>query len=241
MYKQTLINRFGSVNPDTKEKDGSLGIYVLSAVLGDLTGSLWLCPSEVIKQTLQAKVYPNPSAAVAGVISQSGVFGGLYKGYFGNVARDVPFRVFSMCTYEVLKKRIVAHKIRKLKEQRSQGKLDHSKHFELTALETAFGGALAGSFSAALTTPLDKVKTIIMTRARTSGSAPESYASVLTEVYRNEGIRGMFGGVVPRVGLIGPSVGVFFIVYEETIKWFKGREAARRERENVVGLGDQEL
>ena len=25
-------------------------VFVLAAVLGDLTGSLWLCPSEVIKQ-----------------------------------------------------------------------------------------------------------------------------------------------------------------------------------------------
>ena len=46
IYKQALLERLPNVRPAL--------VYALSAVLGDVTGSGWLCPSEVVKQQMQA-------------------------------------------------------------------------------------------------------------------------------------------------------------------------------------------
>lgn len=40
MYKKNLMDRFPNVQPIFK--------YAVAAILGDLTGSGWLCPSEVV-------------------------------------------------------------------------------------------------------------------------------------------------------------------------------------------------
>ena len=69
--------------------------YTLAAVAGDVTGSFWLCPSEVIKQNIQGGNYGSAGEAARSIYATSGM-GGFYRGYFGNLARDVPFRVFQV-------------------------------------------------------------------------------------------------------------------------------------------------
>jgi solute carrier family 25 S-adenosylmethionine transporter 26 len=70
--------------------------------MGDLTGSGWLCPSEVVKQRMQAGMYATTGEVVRSILKKNGV-AGLYEGYLGGVARDVPFRVAQLCSYEVTK------------------------------------------------------------------------------------------------------------------------------------------
>ena len=67
------------------------------------------------------------------------------------------------------------------------------------------------SFSALATTPLDKVKTCMMTSQYTG-----TFLSVTSQILREEGSRAFMQGAVPRVALIGPSVAIFFVVYERT-------------------------
>jgi solute carrier family 25 S-adenosylmethionine transporter 26 len=80
IYKQSLLNRFPNVKPAF--------IYALAAIMGDVTGSGWLCPSEVMKQQLQAGIYPSMSEAIKGIWNKSGV-AGFYQGYTGGLARYV--------------------------------------------------------------------------------------------------------------------------------------------------------
>jgi solute carrier family 25 S-adenosylmethionine transporter 26 len=78
IYKKYLLDRFPNVRPAL--------VYALSAILGDVTGSGWLCPSEVVKQQLQAGMYGNTMEAISG-IWRGGGFGGFYRGYTGGLAR----------------------------------------------------------------------------------------------------------------------------------------------------------
>ena len=80
IYKQYLLKRLPNVRPAF--------IYALSAILGDVTGSGWLCPSEVMKQQLQAGIYPSMGEAIKGIWKKSGL-GGFYQGYTGGLARYV--------------------------------------------------------------------------------------------------------------------------------------------------------
>jgi hypothetical protein len=78
MYKRYFLERFPNARPTL--------VYALSAILGDVTGSGWLCPSEVVKQQLQAGIYGNTMEAISG-IWRGGGFGGFYRGYTGGLAR----------------------------------------------------------------------------------------------------------------------------------------------------------
>jgi solute carrier family 25 (mitochondrial S-adenosylmethionine transporter), member 26 len=194
MYKKAMLERFPNVRPAI--------IYALCAILGDLTGSGWLCPSEVVKQQMQAGMYKTTGEAVSSIWKKKGL-AGLYQGYWGGVARDVPFRVAQLTSYEVTKNLYL-----RIKGKRVGG----DKKVELSAVDAAVCGAIAGTFSAAVTTPLDRIKTLLMTD---TGAYGGSVASCAAKIWQDEGIRGFAAGLVPRVTYIAPSVVIFFIAYEQ--------------------------
>ena len=182
-------------------------VYALSAVLGDVTGSFWLCPSEVVKQQLQAGLHKSSRDAVSNILKSQGVRG-LYQGYLGGLARDVPFRVAQLTTYELTKNFYL--RIKKARQHLSKDdNLD--KLNELSPIEAATCGAVAGTISAALTTPLDRIKTILMTDGAAYGGTVASCAS---KILQEEGLMGFSTGLGPRVIYIAPSVAVFFVSYE---------------------------
>jgi len=144
------------------------------------------------------------SSTVSSIYSSSGLTG-FYRGYVGNLARDVPFRVFQMVAYEVVKKGY--HK------RVNSGKRNSAVR-QLSSAETAFCGAMAGTFSAAITNPLDVVKTRMMPGANPGAG----WAETIKLVHGTSGLGGFAKGIVPRVGLIAPSVALFFIVYEKSLQ-----------------------
>jgi len=205
MYKRSLLRRFPNVKP--------IFVYALSAVLGDLTGSGWLCPSEVVKQQMQAGMHPSTRRAVESIWSRKGLVG-FYEGYWGGVSRDVPFRVAQLTAYEVTKNLYLRIKKRRLLAEngsRKNPKMTPSR-LELSSVEAAVCGAVSGTFSAAVTSPLDRIKTLLMTDSAAYGG---SVFSCATKIWRDEGVKGFAQGLVPRVVYIAPSVVIFFIVYEE--------------------------
>lgn len=195
IYKQQLLNRFPNAKPAL--------IYALSAILGDITGSGWLCPSEVMKQQLQAGIYPSMTEAIKGIWKKNGL-GGFYQGFTGGLARDVPFRVAQLTTFEVTKNIYL-----RAKRANNQSSGDSVK---LSSLEAAICGAAAGSFSAAITNPLDRIKTLMMTD--TTNAYGGSVLACASKIVKDDGLTGLFAGVVPRVAYIAPSVCIFFVTYE---------------------------
>jgi solute carrier family 25 (mitochondrial S-adenosylmethionine transporter), member 26 len=177
-----------------------------------------LGPSEVIKQKVQAGIYPSTLSAISSIWKQKGLIG-FYEGYFGGVARDVPFRVAQLTTYELTKNLYI--RIKRRRQQQNVASARRSKtnkisSIDATALtpgEAAFCGAVAGSFSAAITAPLDRIKTLLMTNSAAYGG---SVISCAAKIWTEEGIRGLTTGVVPRVVYIAPSVAIFFVAYEMT-------------------------
>jgi solute carrier family 25 (mitochondrial S-adenosylmethionine transporter), member 26 len=194
-------------------------------------------PSEVIKQKVQAGMYPSTSVAVSNIWQQRGIVG-FYEGYWGGVARDVPFRVAQLTTYELTKNlylrlkqqrqrrsRMVQQQLSRRPKTKKRPAVDTMTPTtksssssgvnaqQLTPGEAAFCGAVAGSFSAAITAPLDRIKTLLMTNSVAYGGTVLSCA---TQIWREEGLRGFTTGVVPRVIYIAPSVAIFFVAYEMT-------------------------
>ena len=78
-----------------------MGIFAMASLLGDLTGSLCLCPSEVIKQKMQAGIFQTEREALGFIWKAKGILG-FYEGYTGGLVRDIPFRVAQLvCTHEL--------------------------------------------------------------------------------------------------------------------------------------------
>jgi solute carrier family 25 S-adenosylmethionine transporter 26 len=196
IYKQALLERLPNVRPAL--------VYALSAVLGDVTGSGWLCPSEVVKQQMQAGMYGTTPEAVRGIWAKRGPRG-FYQGYLGGLARDVPFRVAQLTSYEVTKNLYLRVKARRMGRDADAG-------LELSPGDAAVCGAIAGSFSAAITNPLDRIKTLLMTGSAGYGT---SVASCAAKIWADEGIRGFCQGAGARTVYIAPSVAIFFIAYEQ--------------------------
>ncbi|CAD1479395.1 unnamed protein product [Heterotrigona itama] len=121
----------------------------------------------------------------------------LYHGYWGTVLRDVPFSAIQLPIWECFKKVWKSHVDR-----------------ETRPIESATCGAIAGSISATLTTPLDVAKTRIMLSHRNESASKLKVPYVLKDVYRDKGFRGLFAGVGPRVTWITVGGFIFFGTYE---------------------------
>jgi solute carrier family 25 S-adenosylmethionine transporter 26 len=220
-------------------------IIIFAAILGDLTGSIWLCPFEVIKQQTQSGMWPEATTLE---IVQSILFdnhhdgmnmniAGLYQGYAGNIVRDVPFRVLQLTTYEALKSTYLATQNGE-KTPATASALDETNESsattELTSLQAASFGGFAGMTSAALTTPLDVVKTILMTQSHSETTNNVSWWACVHGVYDHAGVAGLFAGIVPRVELISLVSALFFVINEFVLEKLTEQEAAESSSSKTV-------
>lgn len=163
-------------------------VHFFAACGGNLAQSVVRVPFEVIKQRLQAGVDSNALTALAGILKSQGIKG-LYKGWGALAARDLPFDTIQFPLYEFLK--VTAKKTTKR---------------DLYSWESSLCGSIAGGFTAAITTPLDVIKTRIMT-------SPENYSNMVdcfAKIIAKEGPQALFAGVVPRVVMISIGGAIFF-------------------------------
>ncbi|XP_008586399.1 PREDICTED: S-adenosylmethionine mitochondrial carrier protein, partial [Galeopterus variegatus] len=82
--------------------------------------------------------------------------------------------------------------------------------------QSAVCGAFAGGFAAAVTTPLDVAKTRIMLAKAGSSTASGNVFSALHEVWRSQGLAGLFAGVFPRMAAISLGGFIFLGAYDQT-------------------------
>jgi solute carrier family 25 S-adenosylmethionine transporter 26 len=145
------------------------------------------------------------AAAVRGIWQNAGPKG-FYQGYLSQISRDVPFRACQLVSYELVKSNYI-----KFTTKRSESNGECASTRRLMAWEGMVVGAIAGSISAAVTNPLDVLKTRMMT-GQAYGAA--SVVPAVRAILAKEGPRALFAGVVPRVVYVGPSSAIFFLVYE---------------------------
>ena len=97
--------------------------------------------------------------------------------------------------------------------------------------DTMYSGCLAGACAGFLTNPLDVIGTRIMVQGQgeclsSSGKDVLGYRACFQELYKAEGMRGLFRGAMPRVLWCAPFSGLSFALYEyskrvlEGLGWF---------------------
>ncbi|XP_011503169.1 PREDICTED: S-adenosylmethionine mitochondrial carrier protein homolog isoform X2 [Ceratosolen solmsi marchali] len=165
-------------------------IHMGSASIAESVSCFIRVPVEVIKQRKQA------------LLSDQGRFNIklLYRGYWSTILRDMPFSLIQFPLWEYFKQIWTKY-----------------VHRNVYPIEGAICGAFAGSIAAAITTPLDVVKTRIMLFNKNSyDSSKLSIFNVLFLIYESNGIKGLFAGILPRTTWITIGGFIFFGVYDKS-------------------------
>jgi len=172
-------------------------VHMAAATTGEVMACLIRVPVEIVKQRRQASAANTSLEIVRNTLKTEGLRG-FYRGYLTTVAREIPFSLIQFPLWEFLKKQ-----------------LSEVKGAPIKPLEASLCGAVAGGFSAAVTTPLDVAKTRIMLATAGSADAKLNTISVMQVVVKEKGMSGLFAGVTPRVTWISIGGAVFFGVYEK--------------------------
>ena len=203
--KRVLLPYAGSARNETS-------VHMLASSLGEIAACAIRVPTEVIKQRAQAGLFGGSSAAafrdIMGLRHRAGyvvMFKELYRGGGVTIMREIPFTVVQFGLWERMKSRYSAR----------QTSLYSREAGLVTAGESALFGSAAGAVAAAATTPLDVLKTrIMLARRDDGGQARGSAAQVLKKLHAEEGMHGLFRGIVPRIGWISTGGAIFLGTYQ---------------------------
>nr|XP_023649727.1 S-adenosylmethionine mitochondrial carrier protein isoform X1 [Paramormyrops kingsleyae] len=171
--------------------------HMLAASLGEIVACLIRVPTEVVKQRAQAGPSSGTLQVLLRTLRQEG-FWGLYRGYGSTVLREIPFSLVQFPLWEYLKSLW----------SRRQG---HT----LYSWQAAVCGAFAGGVAAFVTTPLDVAKTRIMLAKAGTSTASGNIPRVLYEVWKRQGLLGLFAGSLPRMAFISIGGFIFLGAYDK--------------------------
>ncbi|KAI6245901.1 hypothetical protein HI914_06124 [Erysiphe necator] len=180
---------------------------VTSGACATIASDALMNPFDVIKQRMQMhnsrKIYRSLSDCARYIYRTEGITA-FYISYPTTLSMTVPFTALQLLAYESV-----------------STFLNPSKAYD--PLTHCSAGALAGGFAAALTTPMDVVKTILQTRG--TATDPEvrnvnGFMNGAKLLYQKSGYRGFFKGVKPRVVATMPSTAICWSAYEACKAYF---------------------
>ncbi|KAK0610479.1 mitochondrial carrier domain-containing protein [Bombardia bombarda] len=185
-------NRVGVHHPLAAATSGACATIASDALMN---------PFDVIKQRMQiqnsAKIYRSMLDCAKYVYRNEGL-GAFYVSYPTTLSMTVPFTALQFLAYESI-----------------STSMNPTKKYD--PLTHCMAGAVAGGFAAALTTPMDVIKTMLQTR----GSARDAelrtvsgFRAGCSLLLRREGVKGFFKGVGPRVLTTMPSTAICWSAYE---------------------------
>jgi len=186
---------------DLSAADAEFWGPVVAGMAAGLAASLTRVPTEVVKQRLQTGEFRGALGALRHIAAKEGVRKGLYAGYGAFLLRDLPFDAIEFVAYERLK----------TAARRALGR-------EPNAAEVSAIGAAAGGVTGVVTTPLDVLKTRLMTQG--AGGRYKGVVDAAVGIVRTEGWGAMMSGWQPRLLWISLGGCVFFPCLEAARRAF---------------------
>ncbi|OZJ01552.1 hypothetical protein BZG36_05424 [Bifiguratus adelaidae] len=193
--------------------DGGWGELVGAASAGacaTIASDALMNPFDVIKQRMQLPTTtPSNILRTFTTIYQTEGLRAFYISYPTTLTMTIPFQSIQFATYEFFR-----------------DKLNPGKGYDPTTHVLA--GAMAGATAAAITTPLDTIKTLLQTRGTSTDPRIRQVNGLwqaATMIVDRYGWRGLVRGLKPRVLANMPSTAISWSVYEY-FKWCMATEQA---------------
>jgi solute carrier family 25 S-adenosylmethionine transporter 26 len=185
--------------------------HMIAASWGEAAACLIRVPTEAVKQNMQAQhILPQEKTSLTmiqtlrQILAQEGgtFLGGLYRGYNITLMREIPFALIQFPLYEHFKVRLAEIQQIPL----------------VSPFHAAFCGSVSGGIAAAITTPLDVLKTRLMLGKDKHGIPYTGAINVAQRILQEEGSKVFWSGIEPRVLWISIGGFVFFGAYEQ-FRW----------------------
>lgn len=188
--KQLIHEEDNSHQPMRVAVAGSAATIVSEALMN---------PFDVIKQRMQLqKIGSSSFLDTVGRIYQKEGFEAFYYSYPTTITMTIPFTALNFVVYES-----------------SAKVLNPSGHHD--PLKHCIAGGLAGGVAAALTTPLDCIKTLLQTKGESSDLRIRNTNTLYGAskiIYQMDGISGFWKGTKPRIISNVPSTAICWTAYE---------------------------
>ena len=170
-----------------------------------------IAPLELVRTKLQSRNnyrYSQLFPIIRNAVRQEGILS-LWRGLSPMLLRDVPFSMVYWLGFEQLKVMLLTR-------------------MEYSAMVPFLAGSISGAVAAALTTPLDVVKThmqvelgeTMATTGRAVSLGAGTMGQVMKKVIQQHGYRGLFAGFVPRCVKVAPACAIMITSYEMCKQYF---------------------
>lgn len=180
--------------------------HAMSGVCATVMSDAVLTPMDMVKQRLQLSsgvggAYSGVWDCVKRVLKEEG-FKAFYASYKTTVVMNAPFTAVHFATYEAAKKGLMEISPEDANDERW--------------IVHATAGAAAGALAAAVTTPLDVVKTQLQCQGVcgcdrfNSGSISDVFKTIVVK----DGYRGLMRGWIPRMLFHAPAAAICWSTYE---------------------------
>ncbi|PWA65823.1 hypothetical protein CTI12_AA332960 [Artemisia annua] len=194
--------------------------HAAAGVFATVASDAVFTPMDMVKQRLQlgsGSPYKGVFDCVRVVLREEG-FKAFYASYRTTILMNAPFTAVHFATYEAAKRGLSGLVVGGVSDEK------------LVVHATA--GAAAGALAAAVTTPLDVVKTQLQCQGVCGCDryANGSIRDVLRTIVRKDGYRGLFRGWMPRMLFHAPAAAICWSTYEAGKSFFQEVNSDDRSR-----------
>ncbi|KAK6515599.1 hypothetical protein TWF506_007927 [Arthrobotrys conoides] len=211
------------LSSDNRRSQGlQSAIHALSSAVAETASCAILTPAEVIKQNAQVV---SPTSRNGTSLSLT-VFKrllkepkSLFRGYTALVSRNLPFTALQFPLYEEIRRRAYEYK-----------KIAHPSLIQVGVI-TAISAGSAGSFAAAITTPLDVIKTRMMLLKDDGRRGAPGIFETARMIVRTEGPRAIWKGGLLRVLWTFLGSGLYLGTFESSKIYLSRRREIREQLE----------
>eukprot|EP00121_Abeoforma_whisleri_P017181 Awhi_evm1s15750 len=194
--------------------DGSISIgqtMLSGTAAGVIEAVAVVTPLEVLKIRLQAQThsmsepnspirkYRNLPHAFTCIVREEGPQA-LYKGVVPTVLRQASNQAVNFTVYDTVKKKII----------------EYNGTSEIPLYQSLMLGGFSGGIAPCCNAPLDTVKTRLQKQKTVPGQKPkyDGVIGCMRVMYREEGVRSFYKGLLPRLMRISPGQAITFMTYE---------------------------
>ncbi|EEF46037.1 mitoferrin [Ricinus communis] len=184
--------------------------HAMSGVCATVASDAVFTPMDMVKQRLQLgnNTYKGVWDCIKKVLKEEGI-GAFYASYRTTVLMNAPFTAVHFATYEATKRGLM------------EISPDSANDERLVVHATA--GAAAGALAAAITTPLDVVKTQLQCQGVCGCDRFKSgsIGDVIRAIVEKDGYRGLMRGWIPRMLFHAPAAAICWSTYEAAKVFFQ--------------------